>query len=226
MLLLTFILSASLVGVNAWAAPFATTYTSTIGAAVNNTTFPELEVGETFQITLVMDNGGAVATNQTWTNTALECIVFQFNDGGNVVFAQDLAADGNFTTVGTASTDAAGALTQFFTGIVDGEGNSTASNYTAAGFTVTDPVEWYLDSTNDFFVSGISTGTQRGVADSADGIQMAASNWSAPTPFTQSCNALAFLPRSGVPATPTWLLGLLALGVAAIALFRRGFGWH
>lgn len=71
LLLLTFTLSASLIGVNAGAAPFATTYTSTIGTVVNNTTFPELKVGETFQITLVMDNGGAVATHQTEANTEL-----------------------------------------------------------------------------------------------------------------------------------------------------------
>ena len=187
--------------------PYSTTYASTIQNQ-NIDPHPDFALGESYSVTLVMDNGGASAASQQWTPAHLQCVIFEFNDARNVVFAQDLVADGNFTAVGNAVTDSSGVLANFFSIVFGGVSAGDATNDTSLGFTdLRDPVSWYLDGGNDVWYDDDEG---RSAGDIDGGVQMNPGKWSAPTAFSGTCDATPAATATPVPALP--LFGLLTLG--------------
>ena len=174
----------------------------------------------------MFDNGGATANAQTWTPANLTCTIWQMNNAKNVVFVQDLTATPPTTSTGLITTNASGALTAVFSE-VDG---APAGSYTTSGITLVSDVAWYANDSNDvFFDDGGST--DKAFGDTAGGVQMNIAHWSAPKPFTGSCNAASFAPfntnttATAVPTLGEWSLALLALtaaGFGATRLRRRG----
>ena len=205
---------------SALATPYAVTYTGTIQSG--GTDFPEIINGQTYTVTFVFDNGGNTANSQTWSGSQLTCTLWRMNNARNVVYAQDLAAKPPSTMTGAATTDASGALTAMFTDISAGTGVS-AGQYTASGFVPAAPVQWYANDGNDVFVdnSGRAFGDPTGFS---GGVAMGVVHWSAPTPFSGSCAALA-APVAGnataVPALGDAELALLSALVAGMDALRR-----
>lgn len=192
----------------ATAAPFAITYTGTIG----NSDFPEIIAGQTYSVTLVFDNGGNTTLSQTWREPFLTCTIWRMNNARNVVFAQDLVAHPATDVMGSVSTDATGALVDIFSEVSQGAG-APVGTFTASGIALPDPVLWVANNANPIF--GDTPG--RRVQDAAgNGVQMDVSHWSAPQPFTGPCIVAAPPPVAMVPALDGWtllLLGLLATGL-------------
>lgn len=209
------VLASLLVSAGAIAAPYSITYSGTMSAS----TLPGVSGGETYTVTLVMDNGGATAASQAWVGGDLTCVLWRMNNVGNIAFAQDLVASAATMAIGgSATTDAGGALTANFNSIV----SNAATNYTVAGtgFALVDPVNWFLNSINNIMYD---TAFGRSFGDVAGGTQMAIGNWSNPQPFTGACDAAAALGGRPVPTLSQWgmiiLSSLLALG--SILLLRR-----
>ena len=213
------LLVAGVLSVPALAAPVATTYSGIVGTEFADARIPGIIEGEAYAVTLVMDNGGAGTSMQTWDGSQLSCVIFRFNNEQDVVFAQRLAADGDFFADGTATTDAAGSLTGFFSEVRDTQSTSWANAYRSVGFPdLTANVAWFLNGENDVF---FDQSGDRGAGDAAGGIPMVPASWSDPQPFTGTCTA----GPTGVPALPGYsMLALLAsLGLAAFrGLVRAG----
>jgi hypothetical protein len=221
------LIAAALAGASAAAsaAPYAITYQGTMGAAIAPvTTLPGITVGQSYTVTFVFDNGGATANAQTWTTADLTCAIWQMNNAKNAVFVQDLTATPPIAN-GSVTTNAGGALTAVFNQV---EG-SPAGSYTTSGITLVPAVNWAAAGGNHVFYD-IGTGTTRAFTDTSGGVQMDIAHWSAPKPFTGSCNAASFAPvntntAAAVPTLGEWSLALLALtaaGFGARRLRRRG----
>ena len=166
----------------ALAAPFSVSY---VGSMQNSTTagefFSNIVNGETYRVTLVMDNGGNSSQSQTWVASDLVSVKWEFNDSRNVVFEQNIdpSFTDNYSIIGAATTDANGALTGFFTDVSNG-----STVFQAVGMPeLVSPVTWFLVGNNDVFYSD---GDPRGgsykpwVSDAAGGAQMNIVSWSSP----------------------------------------------
>ena len=202
-----------LISGGAVAAPFSVSY---VGTMENPTPagqfFPNIVNGETYKVTLVMDNGGSAVQSQTWVASDLVSVKWEFNDSRNVVFEQNIdTSDNNYYVDGNATTDATGALTAFFSDVTGG-----GSVFDEVGLPdFAPPAQWFLNEGNYVFVSdayGPFPDIPR-VNDAAGGVQMNIASWSNPV-------AVASEPAQGatsvaVPTLPSFLLvalgGLLAL---------------
>lgn len=195
------------------AEPYAITYTSTVSASG----FPEVTVGEGFDVTLVFDNGGSTAAFQTWSPADLRCVVWRFNDARDVVFAQDLEGFVFFTSAGSVSTDGAGVLQTNFTAL---NALNVTSDYDIVGAGWVGAIDWHTDGFNPAFENPPTAMSAQG-----GGISMAIGAWSAPTPYVDDCGGLRPLaPPPPVPTMTEWamiLFGLLLAGGAALMAQRR-----
>ena len=221
------LIAAALAGASAAAsaAPYAITYQGTMGAALGGiATLPGINVGESYTVTFVFDNGGTSANAQTWTPANLTCAIWQMNSAKNVVFVQDLVATPPTASAGSVTTDATGALTAVFGGVA---GSAGPGSYTTSGITLSSVI-WYANNGNDVFYESAPL---RSFTDTSGGVQMNIAKWSNPQPFTGSCNAASFAPlntttsAATVPTLGEWSLALLALtaaGFGATRLRRRG----
>lgn len=166
----------------ALAAPFSVFY---VGTMQNSTTagafFSNIVNGETYKVTLVMDNGGNSSQSQTWVASDLVSVKWEFNESRNVVFEQNIdpSYTDNYAIIDTATTDANGALTGFFTDISNG-----GAVFQAVGLPdLVSPAAWFLNGTNDVFYgdADVTNGSYRPwVADAAGGAQMNIASWSSP----------------------------------------------
>lgn len=175
------------------AAPFETTYTGVISAS----TFPEIRNLERFTLTLVVDNGGTSATNQTWLGSDIRCGYWRMNNAGNVRMAHDTSPWGINGSLGQIETGPSGALVQMFSQLYV----FPAVNVTTAGFTTVpiSNVRWRADGFNTVFMLG-----PRMFSDASGGVQMAPAQWSAPVPSTLACDAALPAPAAGAAvAVPT-----------------------
>ncbi|WP_028604103.1 IPTL-CTERM sorting domain-containing protein [Ottowia thiooxydans] len=203
----------------ALAAPYAITYTGTIGVSG----FPEIINGQRYTVTFVFDNQGNSANSQTWTTANLTCAIWRMNNAGNVVFAQNLVTAPASDTSGVVTTDASGALTLLFSEVASEF--VSPSQYTVSGIPLTSYVNWFANDANSVFYDE-DTGTNFVDANSG-GIRMLPAFWSAPTPFTGNCLAAPLPPApvappvvTAVPALGEWSLMLLALGAAGLGARR------
>ena len=198
--------AALLGGAGAMAAPYATTYTGTVA----NSGIPaEVPDGAVFTLTLVFDNGGTTAASQSWTIGQLTCGFWRWN---SVAVALDMGG-GVARGAGTTTTHAAGALTGVFSD-VNTNGPLAVADYGVSGLPVApgDSIGWNADGGP--LVFGLMMGGGGGSFDDgsgtlAGGIEMAASRWSAPQPFTGACDASAVPPPipPAAAATPVPTLG-------------------
>ena len=104
--------AALLASASAQAAPYATTYHGTIASSQIPADAPD---GAAFTLTLVFDNGDSSAASQHWNIGDLACGFWRWRVDGtrSVAVALDLRG-GVAQGLGSARTDAAGALTQVF----------------------------------------------------------------------------------------------------------------
>lgn len=211
------VLAAALSAGAASADPFAISYTGTmLSSAV-----PEITAGQTYDVTLVFDNGGSTAASQTWTTGDLQCVIYRFNTARNVVFTQDLVANAPTASTGSASTNAAGLLLTNFDQVIDYP-TSSGLSYTGT-IRPSATYQWFANGFNGVF-SDLDEGD---VNDQAGGVLMAAANWTSPTPFSGDCAGRqigAVVPPAPVPTMSEWaliLMGLLLAGAAALLIGRR-----
>ena len=168
-----------LISGGAVAAPFSVSYTGTMQEGVNDL-FTNMVDGETYKVTLVMDNGGGSLPSQTWVASDLVSVKWEFNDSRNVVFEQDIDTSySEYIVTGSATTDANGALTAFFSEVTSG-----GAVFDAVGLPdLVSPAAWFLNVTNDVFYgdADVTNGSYRPwVADAAGGAQMNIASWSSP----------------------------------------------
>ena len=131
------------------AAPFSVSYVGTIDNRMD--AFTNIVDGETYSVTLVMDNGGSSSQSQTWVASDLVSVKWEFNDSRNVVFEQNIdpSYTDNYSIIGAATTDANGALTGFFTDVSNG-----GTVFQAVGMPdLVSPAEWFINGQNGVFFS-------------------------------------------------------------------------
>ena len=75
------------------AAPFSVSYVGTMSNPVTTGQFfTNIVNGETYKVTVVMDNGGDSSLSQTWGASDLVSVKWEFNDSRNVVFKQNASS--------------------------------------------------------------------------------------------------------------------------------------
>jgi len=196
----------------ALAAPFSIRYTGTISTS----THPNAIAGQTYDVTLVFDNGGATALGQTWNPADLRCIIFRFNNARNFVFTNDLLNDPPNFIIGSAATNGAGVLTANFANVSDSDGINPA-HYTVSGGTLAPAIDYYANDVNDVFYD---TSISRAIADAAGGVQMAPGNWTNPAPFTGNCAGLALgPPPAAVPTMSDFAMWLMSFSLMVAGFF-------
>ena len=72
-------ITALLFSVRVFSAPYSISHTGTV-ANPRGLVHPDVNQGESFSVTMVMDNGGATAASQNWGGGDLQCLIFEFND--------------------------------------------------------------------------------------------------------------------------------------------------
>lgn len=195
------------------AAPYYITHTGQQA----NSTLPALIDGEAYTVTLVFDNGGSTAVNQTWTGANLTCTIWTFNNARNVQFAQDLVAAPPASALGSVVTNGSGVLSSVFSEVLE---DTAASSFSLAGMLATGSIRWFANEQNGiFYDQSLSVGAASG------GVPMTAAQWTNPQPFTGSC--IAAVPQTAsvpVPSLTAWgvmvISSLLALG-AGLTLRRK-----
>ncbi|WP_040481880.1 putative Ig domain-containing protein [Luminiphilus syltensis] len=172
------------------AAPFTTTYTSTILGSESVGPFNQ---GEQFTISIVLDNGGTTAISQTWTPAEVVAISFIMNDAPNVITTVYSPVVFSNSPTGSFVTDAGGVLTAL-PELQDVDPGGLA----VPGFST-------VASTNDpatpgaFFINGDNPvyynldGDRAGMTNAANNVL--AANWSRPAapvaaPTTQTINGI------------------------------------
>jgi hypothetical protein len=193
------------------ATAFATSYSVSYRGTIVDSSFTEIINGQPYTVTVVVDNGNATAANQTWSAADLKCLIFRMNTGGQVAYAQDLAAtNADLTVSGDLMTNGAGALTTNFDQV---DGFADAGSYSAVGFNPQPQIQWYLNNANNVFFDNAHE-----FGDASGGVQMAIAYWSNPQPFSGSCRVYA-----GAPALSAWGEILLAslMVVGGLAVLRR-----
>jgi hypothetical protein len=201
----------------AQAAPFAITYTGTIG---NNSTVPGFPDGTNFYLTLVVDNGSATVTNGLWEPQHLRCAIWRLpNLSGDAIIAHDLVASPPGPTTGQVQTDVNGDLSTVFT-IASASAIAIAppTAVRASGLPLGLHLDgWWVGSGNNVFRLEDAQGTGYSFGDASGGISNDYPDWSNPEPFAGNCldaAGPALPPGAGggnVASVPT-------LGHAALAL--------
>lgn len=196
------------------AEPYSTSYTSEIANPVGNE-IPGLNAGEPFTVTVVFDNGGSSAVNQTWSTSNVTCVNWIMNEANDVSFSHNVTLDPLNVASGQATTDAGGALTGIFSQIIATD--ITAGSYTQTGLTVVDPTALYYlnDLQNILSPDGWTTYLNDGLH---NGVAMDPVYWTDPIPYDNGCVAPTAV---AVPALSGWSMILLAGLLAAGWLFTR-----
>lgn len=222
------VLATLWIGTPTLAAPFATTYT---GVITNSSIPADAPDDATFTLTLVLDNGGASASTQTWALADVRCGFWRWrvDAARGVAVALDMTGAIAHGT-GSASTNAAGALTGIFTS-VDTGGPMAWADFDVSGLAPGSAIGWAADGMAQ--VLGIMAGGGGGSFDDgsgtpAGGVRMLPGRWSAPLPFAGACNASAVPPipptPHAVPALSLWaalLLSGLLTWLARQVMWRR-----
>lgn len=196
-------------GGGVWAAPFAISYDGVIAGS----SIPGVHNGQRYQITLVMDNGGAQPSGQLWQPQHLTCTLWRMNDAATVAFAQNLSVVPRPSGYGSVATSAAGTLVGVFQSLRIPEAGVAPAGYSATGLPVGESVEWVLGSNATFRLLG-GGGQFR---DARQDMLMRPVNWSAPAPFNGPCAAAS--PAQSVPTSGSATLVLLSLAVAGCGVW-------
>ena len=131
------------------AAPYTLQFTSTTSS--NGTYPPGASFGDSFEIYVVVDNGGATDINQTWGYSDIQSVVYSINGGSFIAsFPQATFIDNNLGDIGDIQTDGAGAVSS---STASWSATSTAGNLDSNGDELE---EWYVNGENDmiFYTGG------------------------------------------------------------------------
>ncbi len=189
---------AVLGAVPAEAAIFKFTYTDTVSG---NTGVDNISVGDTAVITYELDNGGTSLLNQTWTDSDIVSLTFDFGNGAHTTTFDPNGSNGLDFSTGSFTTDGAGQLTavpSFWSNFLSVNVISTNSSQT--------PNVWVVNGLNRVYATD---GGDVDVANVSGNI--VASNWT--------------VEAAEVPSTPEpgTILGLLAVGsITALTRKRKG----
>ena len=218
-------LGALWLGTSALAAPFATTYTGLIAHSGIPADAPD---GAAFTFTLVLDNGGASASSQTWTLADVRCGFWRWrvDAAHSVAVALDMTG-GIAHGAGSASTNAAGALTSIFSA-VDTGGAMAWADFDVSGLTPGSAIGWAADGTAQVFslMAGGGGGSfDDGSGTPAGGVHMLPGRWSTPLPFAGTCDAGAVPPTPPIPPAPR-AVPAFSLWAALLAWLARHVLWR
>jgi len=122
------------------AAPYTLIFTSTV--ITDNSLPTGITVGDSFEMYVVVDNGGATAVNQTWTYADVQSVAFALS-GGSYVATFPSSTFVSPSTGGTIQTDGTGAVSSSTT---SWRASSTAGNFDSIGLELS---EWYINGAND-----------------------------------------------------------------------------
>lgn len=216
------LLAALCTGSPALALPFATTYTGVIAHSGIPADAPD---GAAFTLTLVLDNGGASASNQAWALADVRCGFWRWRADAarSVAVALDMTG-GIANGAGSASTNTAGTLTGIFSS-VDTGGAMAWADFDVSGLAPGSAIGWAADGMAQ--VLGLMTGGGGGSFDDgsgtpAGGVQMLPGRWSAPLPFAGACDASAVPPAPPIPPAPR---AVPALSLWAALLLSGLLAW-
>ena len=200
---------------SAQAAPFAITYQGTIA----DSDIPGIHDGQRYTLTLVMDNGGSDADNETWEPRDLTCAIWRVNDAANVVVAHDLRAAPPAGSGGAVETNSSADLMEMFTHVESGYGVSDAALRTRGLPPGTSLSSWYANEANRVLYVYDGQGDEFGFGDSTGGVSMSPQAWSQPAPFTGNC-----LDAAGPASAGSGIASVPTLGHAALALLSAFVG--
>ena len=181
----------------AHAAIFTATYTGTVSSA----TVDNVTAGDTAVITFQLDNGGTSLFNQTWNDSNIVSVTFNFGNGAHVTTFNPNGGDGLSTSTGSFVTNALGTLTAVPTSWSD----SNNVNVVSTNSTQT-PTNWFVNGFNGvYYTNGFSNEVQ---LTNVEG-NIVAANWTIQPAQTQTT------PEPGT------LLGLLAVGSLGVLARKR-----
>ena len=174
------------------AAPYTLQFTSTV---VTGRSLPAgISVGESFEVYVVVDNGGTTDSNQTWGFADIQSVRYSINSGSYIaIFPSSTFASPS--TGGVIQTDGGGRVTS---STADWAAASTPGNMDSSGLEL---YEWYINGANDMIFYSPCCNPSVGAADSTNDSRL----WTV-TPGDPSATSAA----TAVPALP--LFGLFALG--------------
>ena len=181
----------------AHAAVFTATYTGTVSSA----TVDNVTAGDTAVITFQLDNGGTSLFNQTWNDSNIVSVTFNFGNGAHVTTFNPNGGDGLSTSTGSFVTNALGTLTAVPTSWSDlNDVNVVSTNSTQT------PTNWFVNGFNGvYYTNGFSNEVQ---LTNVEG-NIVAANWTIQPAQTQTT------PEPGT------LLGLLAVGSLGVLARKR-----
>ncbi|NCQ90301.1 MAG: PEP-CTERM sorting domain-containing protein [Microcystis aeruginosa LG13-03] len=181
----------------AHAAIFTATYTGTVSSA----TVDNVTAGDTAVITFQLDNGGTSLFNQTWNDSNIVSVTFNFGNGAHVTTFNPNGGDGLSTSTGSFVTNALGTLTAVPTSWSDlNDVNVVSTNSTQT------PTNWFVNGFNGvYYTNGFSNEVE---LTNVSG-NIVAANWTIQPAQTQTT------PEPGT------LLGLLAVGSLGLLARKR-----
>lgn len=196
------------------AAPYAVTHTDLMNS---NTAFPPgIIAGQNMSTTFVLDNGGGVATNQTWGAGNVQCVIFRFNNAANLFLAVNyVGSPFSSSTTGSFATDGAGALQAGTITWVDFPPTIAASKYVTNVAGAGTLEGWFINAINDVV---LYNGNSPSVGYVNVANDTSSANWSNPVPAGGLCATFLNTTPQVVPTVNQWGLIVLATLLAAAAL--------
>jgi hypothetical protein len=206
---------ALVLAASAAAAPYSVTHTDLMNT---NTVLPAgISAGQQMSTTFVLDNGGSVATNQTWGAGSVQCVIFRFNNAADRFLTVNYVGSPFSTaTTGSFVTDGAGVLQAGNTTWIDFPppvpASKVVTNVVGAG-----PLNgWFINANNDVVLWNPSDSPSVGYVNVAN--DTASANWSNPQPAAGLCASFLSPTAQGVPTVNEWGLIVLSTLLAAAAL--------
>lgn len=158
--------TALLIVSGAQAAPIQFEYTDTVKISL----IAGVSAGQSANLTLTLDNGGATHLSQTWTAADLQAVTWDFADGGLVTTFSSPFDGGLVGTAGSFTTDGAGVLSAVPTSWYD---NSITNDSVTTG--AGSNFAWFINGGNHVYAEiadGISLTGVSGITDAANWSQV------------------------------------------------------
>jgi hypothetical protein len=187
----------------AHAAIFTATYTGTVAAPTSLPLVDNVTVGNTAVITYQLDNGGTSLFNQTWNDSNIVSVTFNFGNGAHVTTFNPNGGNGLSSSTGSFVTNASGTLTAVPSEWYD----DTNVNVVSTNSTQT-PTEWFVNGFNSVYITGSGINRKSVRLTNVSG-NIVAANWTIQPAQTQTT------PEPGT------LLGLLAVGSLGLLARKR-----